>query len=64
MITKEDLQALNEFMASIKTPGLKLVCMDCKVQLEGSDPSGSRTSHGLCPQCHAARMAELRKEAA
>ena len=42
--------------------GMRLVCMDCGAELPGSDPSGARTSHGLCRQDFDRRMAELNVE--
>lgn len=62
MISKEDLAKVNAFMESIQTPGLKVVCMDCGAELPGSDPTGARTSHGLCRKDFDRRMAELNQE--
>lgn len=64
MITKQDQAEIEAFCESIKQPGFKLVCMDCGAALPGSDPSGARTSHGLCRIDFDKRMAELNKEAA
>jgi Zn-finger nucleic acid-binding protein len=43
---------------------MKLVCMDCTEELEGSNPQGTQISHGLCPKCFGVRMAEIQKEVA
>lgn len=55
MLTKAQLQELDDYMDTIKTPGMKLLCMYCKTHLPGSDHSGSKESHGLCdPLCEGA----------
>ena len=40
--------------------GLRRVCMDCGAELPGSNPRGTRVSHGLCVVDFQRRMAEVR----
>ena len=38
--------------ARVKTSGLRRECCYCRRELPGSDPNGTRTSHGFCmPPC-------------
>ncbi len=56
MITPTDLHAAETFIRSIITPGLRRVCAFCRAELPGSDPQGTRTSHGMCdPICPEAK---------
>ena len=41
-------------------PSLRMVCMDCGAELPGSNPQGTKVSHGLCRADFDRRMAELR----
>lgn len=56
MITTTDLLAVESFLQSITTPGLRRLCACCRAELPGSDPQGTRISHGLCaPLCPEAK---------
>lgn len=43
-----------------KSGALRKVCMDCGAELPGSNPQGTRVSHGLCVVDFERRMAELK----
>jgi hypothetical protein len=56
MITTTDLLAVEELLHKITTPGLRRLCACCRAELPGSDPQGTRTSHGMCvPLCAEAK---------
>lgn len=56
MITQDQLAAAVDQVECIDTPGLRKLCCFCKTDLVGSDPTGTRASHGICnPICEPAR---------
>jgi hypothetical protein len=42
---------------ALRTPGMRLVCMDCGCDLPGGDPAGKVLGHGLCRTHFEERMA-------
>lgn len=55
MIPPADIRSAEAELSAQDTSGLRKVCMCCKRELPGSNPTAIRTSHGLCnPLCEPA----------
>ena len=56
MITQAETAEIADYLRSITTPGVRLVCSFCQADLPGSDHQGKKVSHGACrPLCRAAK---------
>jgi len=49
VIPRPEIEAVEEFLAGIDTPGLQLLCAVCQADFPESDPAGGWTRYGKCP---------------